>query len=77
MMSFFDRQGIPEALLRRREEVEEASKGSYRREVSGIRRLGRLFRRDRSGWRGQGKCEASSSSVDRFEEEGSRMTRKC
>jgi hypothetical protein len=42
-MSFFDRQDILEALLRRRQEVEEAGKRSHGREVSRIRRLGRFF----------------------------------
>jgi hypothetical protein len=43
LMSFFDRQDILEALLRRRQEVEEAGKRSHGREVLRIRRLGRFF----------------------------------
>jgi hypothetical protein len=58
LMSFFDRQGIPEALLHRREGVRKVSKRPHRRETLTMRHLSRLFHHDRSSRGGQGEHEA-------------------
>ncbi|OCK91152.1 uncharacterized protein K441DRAFT_225382 [Cenococcum geophilum 1.58] len=68
-MSFFDRQGIPEALVRNRVRLGEYSQHPHRKESRAIRHLRRLFNRNRNSRRDQEGHDRHSKHEDGFEDD--------
>jgi hypothetical protein len=73
LMSLFDRQGIPEGLVRNRVEIESPcqfkQKNQQKTRSRGIQRLARPFHRNRGRHEGQERDEKSSGRIDEFEDD--------
>ena len=68
-MSFFDRQGIPEALVRNRVRVGGYSQHPHRKESRAIEHLRRLFDRNRNSRRNREGHDRHSKHEDGFEDD--------
>ena len=76
-MSFLDRQGIPEALVRSRAEVKTSEQHAQKKDTRGFRHLRRLFHRDKDCHKcrqknyreSEGQNNKNSESVGGFEDD--------
>ena len=69
LMSFFDRQGIPEALIRFRAENKECRNERHKRRSQGLRRFSHFFKSKKEGYQLHVRDEGKSDKVDGFEDD--------
>lgn len=69
LMSFFDRQGIPEALLRRRTGTENSNHGNNKRLSRAFRRLTHLFNGKKESYENYTNNGLRSYNANRFEDD--------
>ena len=69
LMSFFDRQGIPEALVRNRVEISKSSEDRHTKRFRAIRHLKRIFDYNKNSRTSQGGHDRNGEHDDRFEDD--------
>ena len=68
-MSFLDRQGILEALVRNRVEISKSSEDRHTKRFRAIRHLKRIFDYNKNGRKSQGGHDGNDEHDDRFEDD--------